>query len=51
MSTKRQFQQEKKYEFKHGKKTKEGLKSVQEIAISKIVIQNLEEYCMGKQRV
>ncbi|PJC50872.1 MAG: CRISPR-associated endonuclease Cas1 [Nitrosopumilales archaeon CG_4_9_14_0_2_um_filter_34_16] len=45
----RQFSQERKYDFRHGKKTKSGLKSVQEITIAKIAIQNIEEYCIGKK--
>ena len=47
----RQFSQERKYDYKHGKKTKDGLKSVQEITVVKIMIQNLVEYCLEKQRV
>ena len=43
----RQFQKERKYDFKHGKKTKDGLKSVQEITVIKIIIQNLIEFCIG----
>lgn len=46
----RQFQKERKYEFKHGKKTKDELKSVQEIIISKIAVNNLGEYCIGKKK-
>lgn len=46
----RQFSQERKYDFRHGKKTTDGLKSVQEITVAKIMIQNLSEYCMRKQR-
>ena len=46
----RQFQQERKYEFRHGKKTKDGLKSVQEITIAKISVQNLAEFCTSKQK-
>jgi len=42
------FQKEKLYEFRHGSKTKDGLKSCQEITITKIAIQNLADYCMGK---
>ena len=42
----RQFRQEKKHEFRHGKKTKSGLKSVQEITIAKITVQNMVEYCL-----
>lgn len=47
----RQFSQERKYFFRHGKKTKSGLKSVQEITIAKITIQNLLEYCNDKQKI
>ena len=46
----RQFSQERKYDYSHGKKTRDGLKSVQEITIAKIMIQNLAEYCIGKQK-
>ncbi|MDH5463585.1 MAG: CRISPR-associated endonuclease Cas1 [Nitrosopumilus sp.] len=42
----RQFQKERKYEYRHGKKTKGGLKSVQEITIAKITIQKLIEFCL-----
>jgi len=45
----REFGQERKYEFRHGKKTKDGLKSVQEIIIAKIAVQNLADFCTGKQ--
>ena len=41
----RTFQKERKYEFKHGAKTRDGLKSVQEITIAKIAVQNLADYC------
>jgi len=44
------FQKERRYEFRHGKKTQDGLKSVQEITIVKIMVQNLAEYCLGKQK-
>jgi len=44
----RNFQKVKKYKFKHGAKTKDGLKLVQEITIVKIAIQNLAEFCSGK---
>lgn len=47
----RQFQQERKYEFKHGKKTKDGMKSVQEITIVKIIVQNLTIYCTNHTKV
>lgn len=46
----RTFQQERRCKFRHGAKTKDGLKSVQEITIAKIMIQNLAEYCLGKQK-
>jgi hypothetical protein len=29
---------------------KDGLNSIQEITIVKIMVQNLEEYCLGKQK-
>lgn len=44
----RTFQKERKYAFKHGAKTKDGLKSVQEITIAKIFVQNLAKYCLEK---
>jgi len=46
----RNFIQERSYSFRHGAKTKDGLKSVQEITIAKIMVQNLAEYCTGKQK-
>ncbi len=46
----RTFQQERRYEFRHGAKTQDGLKNVQEITIVKIMVQNLAEYCLGKQK-
>lgn len=46
----RTFQQERRYEFRHGAKTSDGLKSVQEITIAKIMVQNLAEYCLGKKQ-
>ena len=45
----RQFCQERKYESRYGKKTVDGLKSVSEIAIAKITVQNLAEFCTGKR--
>jgi len=44
----RVFQKERRYDYKFGLKTKDGLKSVQEITIVKITIQNLADYCIGK---
>ena len=40
----RQFSQERKYSFRHGPKTRDGLKSVQEITVAKIMIQNLSDF-------
>jgi len=45
----RTFQKERRYEFRHGSKTKDGLKSCQEITIVKIAVQNLADYCIGKR--
>ncbi|GKS67421.1 hypothetical protein YTPLAS73_09680 [Nitrosarchaeum sp.] len=44
----RTFQQDRKYFFRHGAKTKDGLKNVQEITIAKIAVQNLIGFCLGK---
>lgn len=44
----RTFQKERRYDYKFGLKTSDGLKSVQEITITKIVIQDLTEYCLGQ---
>jgi len=44
----RTFQKERRYEYRHGAKTQDGLKSVQEITIAKISIQNLSDFCIGK---
>lgn len=44
----RTFQMERRYAFKHGAKTKDGLKSCQEITIVKIAVQSLAEFCIGK---
>jgi len=42
----RTFQKERRYHFKHGRKTKDDLKSVQEIAIAKIFIQNFADFLL-----
>ena len=42
----RTFQKERKYDYKFGAKTSDGLKSVQEITIAKILIQNTINFCM-----
>ena len=44
----RNFAKERRHSFRHGAKTKDGLKSVQEITVAKIMIQNLAEFCTGK---
>ena len=46
----RNFQKERKCNFRHGFKTKDGLKSVQQITIAKIAVTNLAEYCLRKQK-
>ena len=46
----RTFQKERKYHYRHGAKTQDGLKSVQEITIAKIMVQNLAEFCIGKSK-
>jgi CRISPR-associated protein Cas1 len=45
----RTFQSEKRYEFRHGAKTSDGLKNVQEITIAKIMVQDLVEFCLGRK--
>jgi len=45
----RTFHKERRYAFRHGSKTQDGLKSVQEITIAKIAVQNLADYCLGKK--
>jgi len=44
----RTFQKERRYYYRHGAFTKDGLKSVQEITIAKIMVQNLADFCVGK---
>jgi CRISPR-associated protein Cas1 len=46
----RTFQQDRRYKFRHGAKTKDGLKNVQEITIAKIMVQNIAEFCLGSQK-
>ena len=45
----RVFQKERRYDYKFGLKSKDGLKSVQEITIAKITVQNLAEFCLDKK--
>ena len=45
----RTFQMERRYDFRHGMKTSDGLKSCQEITIAKICVQNLADYCINKR--
>lgn len=47
----RVFQKERRYDYKFGLKTVDGLKSVQEITVAKISIQNLAEFCIHKQNI
>jgi len=47
----REFQKERKYDFRQGLKTESGLKSVQEITIAKIAVQSLAEFCIGKRDI
>jgi len=44
----RVFAKERRYDYKFGLKTSDGLKLVQEITVAKIMIQNLGEYCENK---
>jgi len=44
----RNFQKERKIDYKFRLKTKDGLKSVQEITVAKIMIQNLANYAIMK---
>ena len=46
----RTFQKERRYVYRHGAKTRDGLKSVQEITIAKMMVQNLAEFCTVKQK-
>jgi len=46
----RNFQKERRYEFRYGAKTQDRLKSVQEITVAKITVQNLADFCLGKQK-
>ena len=47
----RTFQNERLYKFKHGIKRKDGLSMCQEITIAKINVQQLADYCIGKETV
>jgi len=44
----RVFQKERRYDYKFGLKTRDCLKSVQEITVVKIMVQNLADYCIEK---
>ncbi len=46
----RTFQKKRRYACKFGAKTQDGLKSCQEITIAKIAVQNLADFCTGKQK-
>lgn len=45
----RTFQMGRRYDFRHRMKTSDGLKSCQEITISKIAVSNLADFCIGKK--
>ena len=45
----RTFQTKRRYAFRHGAKTTDGLKSCQEITIAKIAVQNLVDFCTRKK--
>lgn len=45
----RTFQMERRYDFRHGMKTSDGLKNVQEITIAKIAVIHLADFCIGKR--
>ena len=47
----RTFGKERRYEFRHGAKTQDGLKSCQEITIAKIAVQNLADFCAEKRTI
>lgn len=46
----RKFQKERRYEYKFGAFTSDGLKWVQEITIAKIAVQSLVDYCIKNGR-
>lgn len=46
----RKFQSERLYKFKHGIKRRDGLSMYQEIAIAKISVQTLAEYCTLEEK-
>ena len=43
------FRRTRKSDYKFGLKTSDGLKSAQETTVAKIMVQNLAEFCLGKQ--
>ena len=45
----RTFQIERRYDFRHGMKTADGLKSCQEITIAKIAVSNLADFGINKR--
>ncbi len=46
----RNFQKEREYKFRYARSKKNGMNNCQEITIAKIAVQNLTEYCLGKQK-
>ncbi|SHO47084.1 CRISPR-associated endonuclease Cas1 [Nitrosotalea sinensis] len=47
----RTFRKERRYDFSRGKKTLDGLKSVQEITIAKIAVSHLADFCIGEKSI
>ena len=45
----RVFHQEREYKFRFAKSKKNGMNDCQEITIVKIAVQNLADFCIGKQ--
>lgn len=47
----RSFQMERRYDFRHGMKTLDGLKLCQEITIAKIAVQSLADFGIDKNSI
>jgi CRISPR-associated protein Cas1 len=47
----RKFQSERLYKFKHGIKREDGMSMCQELTIAKIKVQDLADYCAGRNTV
>lgn len=46
----RTFQMERRYHFRHGMKTSDGFKNVQEITVAKESVRILTEFCIGHKK-